>query len=104
MTAEMREATPFYRSIVSHIDEAMAASQLAGLDEELKTMRVYVARFAEAHPDDVEKLIKAMRLIMQMVLAQHRIGRTQMQESIEAMERVVAEVREMVLPPEEDDL
>ncbi len=103
MTREIQEATPFY-SIVSRIDQAMAASRMAGLDEELQAMRVYVAQYVAAHPDEIDKIIKAMRLIMQMVLAQHRIGRTQMQESLEALERVTAEVREMVLPPEEDDL
>ena len=70
----------------------------------MRSLRAFVSDYAKEHPEEFVKILNGMRLIMQMVLAQHRMGVNQMRESLEAMERVSREMREMMAPIEEDDL
>ena len=56
------------------------------------------------HPDDIEKIIKGMRLIMQMVLAQNRIGADKRAEALAAFEATAADLRRQFAEPEDDDV
>jgi hypothetical protein len=95
---------PFYDGLVADADKSLAAGALVGLDEELKSLRQYVNDYARQHPDRLELIIKGLRLIMQMVLAQHRIGAEQTAESYEALEQATRHLREQFLTEDSDDV
>jgi hypothetical protein len=91
------------KSIVASTDHGLAAGQLISLDDELRWLRDYVADYRASHPEQFDKILRGTRLIMQMVLAQHRIGGGEMEQTLEAFQRVVEEMEEAFgKPPEED--
>lgn len=95
-----RQQRPFYGSLVSNLETALEAGSLVGLQEELRTLRTY----AEEHGDDVESILKAMRLIMQMVVAQHRMGSNKLEEASRALEAATRDYIRMFEAPEADDV
>jgi hypothetical protein len=95
---------PFYDGLVADTEKSLAAGSLIGLDEELKSLRQYVNDFARQHPDRLDLIIKGLRLIMQMVLAQHRMGAEQMAESYEALEQATRHLREQFLTEDTEDV
>ena len=102
MTTE--EAHPrYYDGLVDNLDESLAAGKLVGLQTELKSMRSYVRKYARKHPEEFEKILRGMRLIMQMVVAQHRIGSEQLEQSYAALEAATRDIREQLMPPGWDD-
>ena len=95
---------PFYSSLVSNLEAALEAGSLIGLQEELRTLRAFVRKYAEEHGDDVESILKAMRLIMQMVVAQHRMGSNRFEEASRALEAATRDYIRMFEAPEADDV
>ena len=104
MSAETAAPRPFYDNVIASAEKAMAAAQLVGLDEELKSLREYVNEYARQHKEEFDKVIKGMRLIMQMVLARHRIGGQQLEETIAALEEATRDFREQFGAPDIDDV
>jgi hypothetical protein len=104
MTTDAAPSTPFYDNLVADVEKTMAALELVGLEEELRSLRAYVNDYARDHRDDIEIILKALRLIMQMVLAQHRIGAERLAESYDALEETTRHLQEMFGPPDLEDV
>jgi hypothetical protein len=95
---------PLYNGVVTNLEKTLAAGELVGLDEELRSMRSYVSDYARTHGEEFEKVLKGMRLIMQIVLAQHRMSAGMLTDSYAALEAATREFREAFKKPELDDL
>ena len=104
MSAETAAQPPFYDNMVANAEKVVAAARLVGLDEELKTLREYVNNYAKQHKEEFDKIIKGMRLIMQMVVARHRMGGEKLDETIAALEEATRDFREQFGAPDIDDV
>jgi hypothetical protein len=104
MSDEPAPWRPYYDNVIDSAEKAMAAAQLVGLDEELRSLRAYINEYMRDHKDEFDKVVKGMRLIMQMVVAQHRIGATALAETYAALEEATRELREAFLPPDIEEI
>jgi hypothetical protein len=104
MDAETRTPGPFYDNVITSAEKALAAARLVGLDEELNTLREYVNNYAQHHREEFDKIIKGMRLIMQMVVSRHRMGGEKLDETIAALEEATRDFREQFGAPDIDDV
>ena len=104
MSAKAASPRPFYDSVIANAEKAMDAAQLVGLDEELMSLRAYVNDYARQHTEEFDKIIKGMRLIMQMVVARHRMGGEKLAETIAALEEATRDFREQFGAPDIDDV
>ncbi len=104
MTADAAPQMPYYDHLVANVEKAMAALELVGLEEELKSLREYVNEYAREHRGEFDQILKGMRLIMQMVLAQHRIGADRLAESYEAMDETRRHLQEQFKAPDSEDV
>lgn len=74
--------------------ELAAARKVEGLDEEVALLRVLIRDALEQHPDDVKLLHSGLRLLVQSLLAQHRLSPKQADNLGEAVANVLEEFGE----------
>ena len=77
-----------------HAEELAAARKVEGLDEEVALLRVLIRDALEQHPDDVKLLHSGLRLLVQSLLAQHRLSPKQADNLGEAVANVLEEFGE----------
>lgn len=70
------ETVGFYADSLSNGEKERLpeARQLEGLDEEIALLRVKLNHLVAEHPDDMDGLIKAVRLLVQAVATKYRLS------------------------------
>lgn len=75
MTARTRRARAFYERGLSEAerDDLAEARGVHGLAEEAALLRVRLREVLEQHPEDWDVLLSGVRLLVNVLLAQHRL-------------------------------
>ena len=66
----------FYEAALSEADRAdlPAARGIEGLEDEIAILRLRLRDAVAAHPDDLEVIERGVRLLVQSLLAEHRLS------------------------------
>lgn len=94
MSARRRSrADLFYGSALDAAgrDDLAEALAIEGLDEEVALLRLRLRESLEQHPEDIELLHRGVRLLIQSLLAQHRLSPRQAVHLGEAVANVIEE-------------
>ena len=85
----------FYDSALGEAERELAeARAVSGLDEEVALLRVLLRRALVDHADDVKLLQGGVRLLIQSLIAQHRLSEKQAENLSEAIVNVLDEFGE----------
>ena len=74
------------------------ARQLEGLDEEIALLRVKLNQLVTEHPDDMDGLVKAVRLLLQAVATKYRLSPQAKNDLYENFAGVINGIGGMMLP------
>lgn len=98
MTRRRRPAPPrsFYERALSEAERPALAEARAveGLEQEVALLRLRLRDALEQHPDDARLLHSGARLLIQALLAQHRLSPQQADHLGDAVARVLEEFGE----------
>ncbi len=88
----------FYAAALSEADRAGldAARSLDGLAEEIALLRLRLREALSVHPDDARLIEGGVRLLVQSLLAQHRLTPRQANDLGEAVANVLEEFGEVM--------
>jgi hypothetical protein len=103
-SAAAGEAKPFYITVITDPEAIREAGRLIGLQEELRTRRAAVREYAAKHECDLDMILKAMRVITQMTVAQQRTGTDKYAQAAAALEAATKDYIEAFNAPDEDDV
>ena len=86
-------APSFYASALEEAEreDLVEAADLEGLDGEIALLRVRLRTAIEQHPDDFRLIESGARLLIQSLLAQHRLSPRQADNLGDAMSNLVEE-------------
>lgn len=88
-----RRTRSFYARALTAADRTALedARAVEGLDDEIALLRVEIRRLIETEEPDARVLQGAMRLLVQTLVAQHRLAGSEAENLSEAVARVVEE-------------
>ena len=88
-----RAEESFYASALEQAerDDLAEAANIAGLEDEVALLRLRLRIALERHPDDFRLIESGARLLIQSLLAQHRLSPKQADNLGEAMTGVIEE-------------
>lgn len=94
------EGPGFYADALSNGEKERLpeARQMEGLDEEIALLRVKLSQLVAEHPDDMDGLIKAVRLLVQAVATEYRLSPQAEDDLYKAFAGVVNGIGGMMLP------
>ncbi|MBI2935891.1 MAG: hypothetical protein HYY31_03655 [Chloroflexi bacterium] len=84
----------FYEDALSQAERLRLprAREVEGLDEEIALLRLRLLRHAKEHPENLEVLLKGVRLLVQAVVARYRLS----PKAAENLSQSIAEVIDKV--------
>lgn len=93
MSTRRTRADSFYGSALDAAgrNDLAAALAVEGLDEEVALLRLRLRESLEQHPEDIDLLHRGVRLLVQSLLAQHRLSPRQAEHLGEAVANVIEE-------------
>lgn len=74
------------------------ARQVKGLDEEIALLRVKLSQLVVEHPDDMDGLVKAVRLLVQAVATKYRLSPQAKDDLLNNVAGVFEGIGKMVSP------
>jgi hypothetical protein len=86
---------PFYEDCVDDAADLIAAAEVQGIDEELALLRV---KLKQARGEDIELLMKSVRLIAQVAAARHRMSPARTEEFADAAASMLRALGEAFYP------
>jgi dihydroxyacetone kinase len=86
---------PFYEDCVVDAEALIEAAEVQGLDQELALLR---AKLLEARGEDVELLMKGVRLVAQIVAARHRMSPARTEEFADAATSTLRSIADQLYP------
>ncbi|MBF8264952.1 MAG: hypothetical protein HW384_816 [Dehalococcoidia bacterium] len=94
------EPRGFYADALSNVEKERLpeARQLEGLDEEIALLRVKLNQLVAEHPDDMDGLVKAVRLLLQAVATKYRLSPQAKNDLYESFAGVMKGIGGMMLP------
>ncbi len=107
MAAAARRARATARNFYRHaLDQAERldlerAQQIEGLDDEIALMRVRLKRAVEAHPQDVQLLMKGLEILVRAVGARYRLSPKSRKDLAENLAATLNSLGDQLLPPDE---
>ena len=93
-TPELR----FYASAVKDAEALIEAAELTGVDGELAVLRSSFHAHIKEHPEDIDLMLRSVRLIAQVVAAEYRMSPARTDEFAEALESVVTRLGVQMFP------
>jgi hypothetical protein len=94
---EIMYNTPFK----SLSDSLRAAARVEGLDEEIALIRGRLHKFADAHEDDIETVLKCVQMIVRAIAQRHRMQPTDAKAFEAAAIETTKNLCAQLLPPRE---
>lgn len=88
----------FYAAAVEDAAELLEAAEVSGVDAELASLRVALRKHVQEHPDDLELMLKSVRLIAQVVSAQYRMSPARTDELADTIGAVFRHVGAQMFP------
>jgi hypothetical protein len=88
----------FYADAVEDAKQLLAAAEVRGFDAELAMLRTSLHKHAQAHPEDLELMIKGVRLVAQIVAAQYRMSPARTDELAGAITATLRHVGGQMFP------
>ena len=84
---------PFYVSALTEAEREHfeRARRVEGIDQEIAVLRLRLRQYVDAHPDDFQLLQSGVRLLVQALLAQHRLSPKQAEGLSEAAAQLLEE-------------
>jgi hypothetical protein len=85
--ARARRARTFYERALSEADRDLLdeARRVRGLDEEIALLRLRLREALASQPEDLDVLLGGVRLLIQALVAQHRLSGQQADDLSEAV-------------------
>lgn len=91
-------AATFYHRAVKDAAQLIAAERIRGVDRELAMLRTRLDEHARAHPEDLDLVIKGVRLVAQIVAAQYRMSPARTDELADTMASALRQVGAQLFP------
>lgn len=105
VTADPRASENFYAACISTSAEIMErAAQVEGLDQEITLLRATLKRHIDERPQDMELMLKGVRLLVQAVAARYRMSPQRAEELGATLEAATRALKEQFLPQELDEV
>jgi hypothetical protein len=97
-TPPLTRGLRFYAGAVEDAAELIEAAEVSGVDAELASLRVALRKHVQEHPDDLELMLKSVRLIAQVVSAQYRMSPARTDEFAETASAVLRQMGAQMFP------
>ena len=88
----------FYAAAVEDAAELIEAAEVSGVDAELASLRVALRKHVQEHPDDLELMLKSVRLIAQVVSAQYRMSPARTDELADTIRAITTQLGAQMFP------